>query len=125
MLLCELSRGGVLLSDSVFLCESFLENGRGLLWRPALVESKQEALVLYGCSSIHMMFMRYPLDVFFMNKQCVVQKIVRNVKPWRFAASNAAYYAMEVNAGATWASDIQIGDELSLTVQQNLLPSCM
>ena len=60
-----------------------------------------------------MFFMKYPIDVFFMSRSGYVEKVIRNVKPWGMAHSRGSYYAMEVNAGAKWTSDIQVGSHLT------------
>jgi uncharacterized membrane protein (UPF0127 family) len=53
---------------------------RGLMFRGRLAEG--EALVIDPCSSIHMMWMRFPIDAVFYNRDGVVTKVARNVKPW-------------------------------------------
>jgi len=48
-----------------------LDPGHGLLIKP--------------CSSIHMFFMRFPIDVVFLDRDNVVVKVVHGIKPWRMA----------------------------------------
>lgn len=114
MLNCQISRNNILLSSNIRLTQCWLENARGLLWRDRLDESRNEGLVLYSCNSIHMFFMKYPIDVFFMRRDGVVQKVARVVRPWRVVYSYSSYYALEVNAGAAWSADICVGDRLIL-----------
>lgn len=41
-----------------------------------------EALIIDPCSSIHMMWMRFPIDAVFYNREGVVTKVARQVRPW-------------------------------------------
>ena len=40
-------------------------------------------LVIVPCSSIHTQFMRFPIDVLYVNKEDVIVGIDRNLRPWR------------------------------------------
>ena len=40
-------------------------------------------LVIVPCSSIHTQFMRFPIDVLYVNKQNGMVGIDRNLRPWR------------------------------------------
>ena len=42
-----------------------------------------DCLWLKPCSSIHTFFMRYDIDVMFVDKKMKIIKIIRNIKPWR------------------------------------------
>jgi uncharacterized membrane protein (UPF0127 family) len=56
--------------------------------------------------------MRFPIDVVFVDREGVVRKIVRDLKPWRIAASPRAYAAIELAAGVE--RDVVPGDRLVL-----------
>jgi len=83
---------------------------RGLLGRDALDVSA--GMMLAPCVSVHTAFMRFPIDVVFVDRDGVVRKIVRDLKPWRIAASPRAYAAIELAAGIE--RDIAPGDRLFL-----------
>jgi len=83
---------------------------RGLLGRDALDLSA--GMMLAPCVSVHTAFMRFPIDVVFVDRDGVVRKIVRDLKPWRIAASPRAYAAIELAAGIE--RDIAPGDRLFL-----------
>lgn len=53
---------------------------RGLMLSRSL--SAGAGLVIPGCSSIHMMFMRYAIDAVFYDEQARVTRIARGVRPW-------------------------------------------
>ncbi len=42
-----------------------------------------DGLLIDPCNSIHTCFMRYSLDIIFLNDHNEIIKIVRNIKPWR------------------------------------------
>ena len=37
------------------------------------------------CESVHTFFMKFPIDVVFVDRQGFAVKIVRNLRPWRIA----------------------------------------
>ena len=84
---------------------------RGLLGRDGLDASA--ALMLAPCAAVHTAFMRFPLDVVFVDRAGRVRKIVRDLGPWRMSASLGAYAAIELAAGAQ--RDLLPGDRLYLS----------
>lgn len=46
---------------------------------------KGEALILKPCSSIHTLFMRFPIDVLFLDKDNRVIGLLHSFKPFRFS----------------------------------------
>lgn len=85
---------------------------RGLMLRKELAAG--EGLVIEPCGSIHMMFMRFPIDAVFFDREGTVTKVARNVRPWIGLAfgGRGARGVVEVAAGA--AQDVTPGDRLSL-----------
>ena len=53
----------------------------GLMGRPGLEAGR--GLWLEPCNSIHMFFMRFPIDVLFLDRQRRVKKVMLGLKPWR------------------------------------------
>jgi uncharacterized membrane protein (UPF0127 family) len=74
-----------------------LPDGHGLLFRPA--------------KGIHTQFMRFPIDVVFLDKDDRVTKVREAMPPWRFDFTMAAG-CIEFNPGHARANDIQPGDRL-------------
>lgn len=84
----------------------------GLMGRPSLPPG--EGLIIRPCSSIHTHFMRFPIDVIYVNKEDVVVGIDRQLKPWRFGRFyKQVSYVIELPSGAAGAcvsgDRIQIG----------------
>jgi len=74
-----------------------------------------EGLWIEESPSIHMFFMRYPIDAVFVDRHGKVVKIVERLRPWRIVAwARGARDCLELPAGAAEAAGIQVGDELRL-----------
>jgi uncharacterized membrane protein (UPF0127 family) len=84
---------------------------KGLLGRSELPAG--EGLLLSPASSIHMWFMRFPIDVVFLDRELRVVKVVPEVRPWRFAFGRGARSALELSAGEAARRGIVPGQQLS------------
>ena len=69
------------LAVEVDVAETFAERARGLIGRPAPAPGR--GLLIPRCNAIHTLFMRYPIDATFLNREGRVVKSVRNLRPWR------------------------------------------
>src|SRR4051812_13426039 len=70
-----------LVADKARRAKGFVGRGRGLMLAADLPEGG--GLVIEPCNSIHMFFMRYPLDIIFVDKSGVVLFMYQGIKPWR------------------------------------------
>lgn len=83
----------------------------GLLGRRDLPFS--EALLLPKCAMVHMLFMRFPIDVVFCSKENVIVHISAELKPWRVSRwVPSANYVIELAAGVAEQNDLRVGDKL-------------
>ncbi len=91
---------------------------RGLLGRDRLDENTGmmfEAGRLEPFMCMHMMFMRFAIDVVFLNRDGVVIRINHNLRPWRISSVVwGARRALELCAGAVVQSATQVGDRIVL-----------
>jgi uncharacterized protein len=85
---------------------------RGLLGRDGLEAS--EGILLRPAGSVHTWFMRFPIDVVFVDRDLTVTKVVENLRPWRAAGSRKAKAALELRAGEASTHCIRPGDRLEL-----------
>lgn len=76
----NLSENKVLV-EQCWIADSAVSRMKGLLGRMSL--SSNEGLWIEPCNSIHTFFMRFPIDVVYINKNGKVLSVYRNVKPWR------------------------------------------
>ena len=63
---------------------------------------------------IHTAFMRFAIDVIFVDRTGRVVRVVRDLGPWRIAASLRAYATIELASGALESRDVAVGDRLYL-----------
>lgn len=85
---------------------------RGLLGRDSMRAT--EGLLLSPCMAVHTAFMRFPIDLIFIDGDGRAVRVERDVRPWRMAACLRAHAVIELAAGTAKATDIQIGDLLYL-----------
>jgi uncharacterized membrane protein (UPF0127 family) len=86
---------------------------RGLLGRSE--PAPGEGILIRPTSSIHMMFMRYPIDAVFLDRDLRILKVVENLRPWRFASRRGAKQVLEVRAGSAAELGLRTGEVLELS----------
>ena len=106
------ARSGEAIATDIDLALTRSARRRGLLERDRL--DPAAALVLSPCLAVHTAFMRFAIDVIFVDKAGHVTRIVRRLVPWRAAASFRAYATIELPAGALDRTDVNVGDRLYL-----------
>ena len=95
------------------IADSFFKRFIGLLGREYL--RKGEGLMLVNCKSIHTFFMRFPIDIVFININHEIIYMKENVKPWRAVNFvKKAYATIEMPAGTIKDNSISNGDMLIL-----------
>ena len=104
-------RNGQLLASTLEPAFDSKSRNKGLLGRDHIEAGS--ALIIAPCSSIHMFFMKFPIDVIFAAKDGRILKI-RQVRPWRIAMKPGAFTAIELPAGAAALADTRPGDRLEI-----------
>lgn len=105
-------------SDGTVVCErceipkSSFTRARGLLGRSGLEPGS--GMLIDAAPSVHMFFMRFPIDVVFLDRDWKVVRVVHRLRPWRVAGARRAVAALELPAGAAAEAGIEEGDMLSL-----------
>ncbi len=112
--LVNVGRGTVLATCLETAFDSAARN-RGLLGRASLPPGS--AMVIAPSNSVHMFFMRFPLDIVFVAKDGTVVKVRPNVRPWRFAAAWRAFAVVEGPVGMIELTGTQPGDTLAVQPQ--------
>lgn len=84
---------------------------KGLLGRGAIAEDEG---MLLATSSIHTCFMRFPIDLVFLDKNFVVMRTVSSLKPWRLAIDRRARSVAELAEGVVESTGISLGEQISL-----------
>lgn len=99
---------GTVIADNVAVARSMWSRFWGLMGRARLAEG--HGLHIIPCSSIHMFFMRFAIDVVFLDKSLRVTKVVHGIKPWRAALGGGGHSALELLPGAALATGVEVGD---------------
>ena len=92
--------------------KSSFARARGLLGRSGLEPG--DGMLIDAAPSVHMFFMRFPIDVVFLDRDWRVVRVVHRLRPWRVAGARRAVAALELPAGAAAEAGIEEGDVLSL-----------
>jgi uncharacterized membrane protein (UPF0127 family) len=93
---------------------SFLTRFRGLMLSQPLRPA--EGMLITHCPSVHSAFMRYPIDVVYLDRRGTVIRCVQHLKPWRASQSGfgrrRAAHTLELAAGSIAAFGIVPGNRL-------------
>jgi uncharacterized protein len=107
------TRGSVV-AERCRVASSLGERTVGLLATPEVLPG--EGLLIERAQSIHMFFMRYPIDVIFVDRAGVVTRTVAALKPWRVIWwARGARDCLELRVGTLEASGTARGDQLAIT----------
>jgi len=109
-------------TDDAVVCErcevpeSAFGRMRGLLGRSGLEPGS--GMLIDSAPSVHMFFMRFPIDVVFLDRDWRVLSVRHELRPWRIAGARRAVAALELPAGAAAAAGIAEGDVLALEAHE-------
>ena len=87
-----------------------LRRMRGLLGRRSLPAG--EGILLRPAASIHTFFMRFPIDVVFLDRELVIVGITVELRPWRTVGKRRAHAALELASGECERRGVRVGDRL-------------
>ena len=100
---------GQIIATRVKIAQDFKSRSIGLLNRTSLDED--EALLIKPCNAIHTFFMKFPIDVVFLDKKARVVKIKHALKKSRFSASILrGYMTLEMKSGKLSKVQVKTGD---------------
>ncbi len=108
----NLTRGQTLVRSGR-VARSFFARLRGLIGSAPLAPG--EGLLIIPCSSVHTHFMRFPIDVLYLDAQQRVVGIDHALAPWRVGRFYRQVCAvLELPAGTAQATSTQVGDQLQV-----------
>jgi uncharacterized protein len=103
-------------SDGVVVCEECLVAAtpftrlRGLLGRKSL--PRGQGILLRPAGSVHTFFMRFTIDVVFLDDELRVVAIAADLRPWRAAGKRGARAVLELPAGECARRGLAVGDQV-------------
>jgi uncharacterized membrane protein (UPF0127 family) len=95
----------------ILIADSFFMRLAGLMFRKPLPAAT--GLLLAPCNSVHMCFMRFAIDVVYLDKDYKIIKVVKNLKPWiGLSICSHAWAVLEMNAGEAERCGCEVGRQL-------------
>ncbi len=101
-----------LLADAADLATTSGTRRTGLLKHERLDEG--QGLWIVPCESVHTFFMKFPIDLVYIDKKQKVRKVRHAVPAWRLSACFAAHSVLELPAGTVARTGTQAGDQLTI-----------
>ena len=105
----------VVLADGADQADTSEKRRTGLLKHTELKPG--EGLWIVPCESVHSFFMKFTIDVLYLDRQKKVRGMRPNMKPWRVSACLPAHSVLELPAGTIGRSGTQKGDQLAFEKQ--------
>lgn len=107
---------GRVVCDRCMVADRPLTRLRGLLGRSE--PRPGEGLLLRPSPSVHTWFMRFPIDIVFLDRRLEVLAVRSDVQPWRMAGRRGARAVLELACGEARRRSIRPGDQLHLLALQ-------
>lgn len=106
------TRGTILAQESENAV-THIRRGIGLMGRRGLPEGG--GLIIQPCNSIVCFFMRFPIDVLFIDANDHVCHLYRGMRPWRTSRIvRASKFVIELPAGSLERTDTVLNDEVRI-----------
>ena len=104
-----------ILGQGVVIANTWRMRTKGLIGRAKL--DSGEGLLIKNCKAIHTWFMRFPIDVVFMDKNYRVMKTVSGLKPFRLSfGGRSAQHVLELPSDTINSAQVCIGDIVNAKV---------
>ena len=101
-----------LLGAAIEKADTSATRNKGLLDRKSLEPGT--GLWIVPCEAVHTFFMKFAIDLIYIDRKKRVRKTVRNVVPWRMSMCLPAHSVIELPVGAIEASRTEKGDQLEI-----------
>jgi len=90
---------------------------KGLLGRKTL--EKGAGIWLKPCNSIHMFFMKFPIDAIFLDSSGRIVRIYHQIRPWRITpVILSSRSVLEIRAGEAALHQLTEGCQLRITLKK-------
>ena len=103
---------GTWIGDAIDTAESSAQRRTGLLRHDKLDEGA--GLWIIPCEAVHTFFMKFAIDLIYLDRKHRVRGIVRELRPWRFSICLPAHSVLELPGGTIDRTNTQKDDELEL-----------
>ena len=103
---------GTSLGDAIDLADTSEKRRTGLLKHTHL--DVGTGLWIVPCESVHTFFMKFAIDLVYVDRKHVVRKVRHAVPAWRLSACLAAHSILELPPGTARQSGTVAGDQLEI-----------
>ncbi|MGO8758978.1 MAG: DUF192 domain-containing protein [Terracidiphilus sp.] len=103
---------GTLLATRLEAARSSAARRKGLLGRDRIEPGG--GLWIAPCESVHTFFMRFPIDLVYLDRRNRVKKVRHSVAPWRLSACLTAHSILELPAGTIRETRTERGDTVEI-----------
>jgi len=104
------------LAKVLTVADSFFQSLIGLMGKPRLETG--HGLWIVPCQSVHTFWMRFPIDVVFLDQHHKVIHLVERLRPFRLTKHlSKASSVIELPVGAIKTSETRIGDEIRVAAK--------
>jgi uncharacterized membrane protein (UPF0127 family) len=100
------------LADAAEVADSSAARRVGLLKRTRLDPGK--GLWIVPCESVHTFFMKFSIDLVYLDRHHTVRQVRHRMPPWRVSVCLAAHSILELPAGTVEATGTRRGDQLQI-----------
>ena len=101
---------GAVVASKVGKADDYESRSRGLLGRDSMAAG--EGLWIVPCPMIHTFFMRFAIDVLFLDKNGKVVRVMEDFKPWRLSPWVLRARSVLELPGGSLKGSVSLGDEL-------------
>jgi uncharacterized membrane protein (UPF0127 family) len=103
------------LADSAEVADTSEKRRTGLLKHDRL--DPGQGLWIVPCESVHSFFMKFAIDLVYLDRSKKVKKVRHNMVPWRMSACLTAHSILELPAGVLKSTGTKAGDHLEIVEQ--------
>jgi uncharacterized protein len=101
--------------DNAKIAKSFFDRTLGLMFKKNI--DFNSGLLIKDCNWIHTFFMRFPIDVIYIDKNNKIIDIQKNLKPWTFAKPRfKSKHVLELKGGFLDKFSVKVKEELKCIV---------
>ncbi|HKW99971.1 MAG TPA: DUF192 domain-containing protein [Bryobacteraceae bacterium] len=102
----------VVLADAAEIADTSAKRRTGLLKHTGLKPG--EGLWIVPCESVHSFFMKFTIDVVYLDRKHRVKKVRSEMVPWRISGCLTAHSVLELPAGTISRTGTLKGDQLEI-----------
>jgi uncharacterized membrane protein (UPF0127 family) len=103
---------GTSIGNDIDTAETSAQRRTGLLKHLKLDDGA--GLWIVPCEAVHTFFMKFPIDLIYLDREHRVRATVRKLGPWRFSMCLPAHSILELPVGTIDRTNTRKGDQLVL-----------